>query len=594
MKNVKFEEIIIKDFMSIGDKEVKIPFSEGLNFITGYNEDANSYNGVGKTTIINAFFYCLFGTLYGDNSGKLKNADIINNVTGNTPVVKVKVTSDDVSYEIVRQVKPSKCLIYREGKAENQNFSIAETNEEIIRIVYGDSEVYSNIIIMDSDSKTFLLKEPSKKTKFIENVFSLGVFSKMHKDATKEFGEKSKELSVASAERNQISSFLDKLIYNRDNFSKEKLSRIKTEEDKISQYKRAYDDLKSKFPESQEEILTNLKEKIFNIKERLQKGESAKLKSSHKIDTFNLEIRELKTKIINPEDLVCRTCKRPLDSHNKEDIERENSSVYESISEKEKELSEYKESTHNKIISGISILNEKVRNLTTEVNEKNKLHNLFLSQESNFKEIESRITSCESSIENIKLEPNPYVSDIETYEKNLKDKDDFLSEIEEEVEVLNYVKYLCSPEGVKAHILSKIVDLFNSSLKSYLVELNSEFNIEFDQFFDAHITNSNGADVSYHSLSGGERKRVELACIFAFKEIRRLQSNININVSMMDELLDSALCSTGISKAIEILERTSKENEESIFIITHKAEQIEGIDKKTFNLVKKNGITSLE
>lgn len=592
MKDVIFKGITISNFMSIGEVPVYIPFGVGLNFLTGINEDADSFNGVGKTTIINAFYYCLFSSLYGDNSGKLKNADIINNVTGGSPVVKIDLSSDSVDYSITRSSKPSKCVIERDGNIENQNFSISETNEEIVRIVAGDSEVYSNIIIMDSDSRPFLLKEPSKKTKFIENVFSLGVFSRMHKDAVKEYGEKNKQLSISTAEKNQVSSFLERLIQNKNNFESDKDSRIKKEQDLVLQYNKEYEDLKSKVPQSQDEEINKINEEISTIKERLQKGETAKTTYSHKIDTVNIEIRNLRSKLTDPADLVCRTCKRPLSSHNQEDIEKENKSINQEISKLQDSIKETKE-TLNKIVRGINTLNSKVRELSLEVDKKKKLHEVFLSQESKFKELESKIQSSENKIESIKTESNPYIQDISKYETDLEEKEKEEAEIEEEVEVLNYVKYLCSPEGVKAHIISKIVNLFNATLQSFLIELESEFKIEFNEFFEETITNSAGADVSYHSLSGGERKRLSLACIFAFREIRRLQSGININVVLMDELLDSALCSNGISNALDILDRSAKEHSESIFIITHKMDQIQNVEANTFTLVKKNKVTSL-
>lgn len=595
MKKVEFKKITIKNFMSVGSQEIEVPFETGLNFITGYNEDTGSYNGVGKTTIINAFFFCLFGTLYGDNSGKLKLGAVVNNITRETPsCVKISLNSDGVDYEIIRQAHPSKCVILRDGNPENQNFSIAETNEEISRIVYGDADVYSNVIIMDSDSKPFILKEPSKRAKFIENVFSLEVFSKLHKDAVKEYGDKTKALSVATAEKNQVESFLDKLKYNRDNFEIDKTKRISEEERKIETYKKQFDELSSKFPQSQEEKIRELKDAHVEMSGKLNQVKEAKIKVDSKIESIKNDIKHLKSGLVNPDDLVCRLCKRPLDDHNRDEIEKENAKVQESIDSKMDELMKYEAEQGAKVKKAISAITAKLNDINSEISKAQTAHNLFLTQESTFKSLEDKIRSSESAIESIKKESNPYVGDIDGYEKDLKEKTEICSHISQEIEVLNYVKYICSPEGIKAFILSKIVKLFNESLEKYLIELNSEFKVTFDEFFEEHIVNANGAEVSYHSLSGGERKRVVLACIFAFRDIRRIQSNISINVSFMDELIDSALCSSGINKTMEILERSAIDNDEAIFIITHKMDQIDAVDKKIFNLVKRGGITTLE
>lgn len=594
MKNVNFKKLKIQNFMSVGNDPIEINFDSGLNFITGYNRDENSYNGVGKTTIINSFFYCLFGTLYGDNSGKLKQSDIINNVVGGSPSVELEFESDSNSYKIVRSAKPSKCVIYRNGSEENQNFSIAETNDEICRIINGDSEIYSSIIIMDSDSKPFLLKERSKKIKFIENIFSLGVFSKMHKDVIKEYSEKTKELAVKKSEETQIRGFIENTKQNSKLFEDNKIKKKKEFTDALELISSKLSSIKAVTPEDQTNLILDQKNNLTTLKERLSKGQYALLETDLKINNKLSEITRLKSTLTNPNDLICRTCKRPLDeSHSKEELLKENSKIESNIFNVETELApiyEFKE----KVKTGISIVESKIKTIENNILDLDKKQLLFKSQEQNILMLESKINELKIQLETTNKEKNPYENDIIKYNNTLKDVSGEVEVLVEDVEILDYVKYICSPEGVKAHIISKIVTLFNTKLLGYLATLGSPFKIEFDEFFDAIIKNSRGAEVSYHSLSGGERKRVELACLFAFRDIRRIQSNISINVTFLDELLDSALCSTGIEKAINILKESAEANKESIFIITHRASQIETVESsKTYNLERIKGVTKL-
>ena len=217
-----------------------------------------------------------------------------------------------------------------------------------------------------------------------------------------------------------------------------------------------------------------------------------------------------------------------------------------------------------------------------------------------FKSIEGKINSLEDLIDKNKTEienksnaDNPFKQNLDRIIEEEKTKVSEVEDLEEELEILDHVKYLCSPEGVKSHIISKIVSLFNAKLNHYLDILSSPCHIEFDEFFEAKITNTKGSEVSYHSLSGGERKRVDISLLFAFRDIRKMQSNISINVAMLDELFDSALCSNGISKSIEILNNSISDSDESISIITHRLSQIDHDDHNIIYLEKENGITRM-
>ena len=258
----------------------------------------------------------------------------------------------------------------------------------------------------------------------------------------------------------------------------------------------------------------------------------------------------VKKTLISPDALMCNACKRPFDDHSPEDIEAENDKINESILELKDTLPSAEEK-HNKILVGITKLNQMLVKDKAELRTIKTLQSEFDNLETQIANLNNKIDSFREKIIEIGDEENPFEASIDTRDDEISTKTDLVSALEEEVEILDYVKYLCSPEGVKAHILSKIVELFNAKLNYYLSVLTTPFTIKFDQYFDETITNDNGAEVSYHSLSGGERKRVDLSMLFAFKDLRRMQSNINVNVTMFDEILDSAICNVGINKAIQ-------------------------------------------
>ena len=180
MKNIIFEKLVIKNFLSVGVVPVTINFKPGLHGITGRNLDqVDRRNGVGKSTIPDAFHFALFGTTLRE----LKKEFIINNITGKTCEVSLtfKVTQgkNTDSYEIIRTLEPSKCYLYKNNQDITRD-SISNTTEYISSIIHSNSEVFQNCVIMTvNNTVPFMAKKKIDKRKFIEGIFNLEVFSRM-------------------------------------------------------------------------------------------------------------------------------------------------------------------------------------------------------------------------------------------------------------------------------------------------------------------------------------------------------------------------------------------------------------------------------
>jgi DNA repair exonuclease SbcCD ATPase subunit len=149
MKYVDFKSIEIKNFLSIGEEPVIINFNKGLNVITGINRDKEGRrNGVGKSTIVDAIFYSIFGETIRD----LKKNHIVNNITNSTGYLKLCLTVDDPYYGvnefvIVRTINPSKCYIYKNGIDKTLD-SISNNNEYIQRLISASPDIFKSCVFM--------------------------------------------------------------------------------------------------------------------------------------------------------------------------------------------------------------------------------------------------------------------------------------------------------------------------------------------------------------------------------------------------------------------------------------------------------------
>ena len=140
------------------------------------------------------------------------------------------------------------------------------------------------------------------------------------------------------------------------------------------------------------------------------------------------------------------------------------------------------------------------------------------------------------------------------------------------------------------------MQVFNSKLAYYLSKMDANCLCIFNEYFEEEIVDEKGKVCSYYNFSGAERKNIDLACLFAFMDIRRLQGSVAYNFSVYDELLDSSLDERGVDLVLNILRERVEAYQECIMIISHRKESVKiGSHYKNpgevIYLEKENGIT---
>jgi DNA repair exonuclease SbcCD ATPase subunit len=178
----------------------------------------------------------------------------------------------------------------------------------------------------------------------------------------------------------------------------------------------------------------------------------------------------------------------------------------------------------------------------------------------------------------------------ETTERvNTADKN--IEQYRKQISKLDIVKYIVSEEGVKSYIVQKLLDLLNSKLLHYLRKLDSNSICLFNEYFEEEILNEKNKVCSYFNFSGAERKSIDLACLFTFSDIRRMQGGVKYNICIYDELFDSSFDERGVELVTEILQERVEELDECCVIISHRKESIKAVTGDVIYLQKENGIT---
>ena len=597
MKKIIFNNIKIKNFLSIGDSVFELTFQNGINLITGENKDRGGKNGVGKSTIADAIYWNLFGNTIRE----LKKDKVQHNKNNKecrvTLNFSVESEKDTKNYEIIRILNPSKVEIHCDGSDITPS-TILKSDELIKKIISANEEVFNNVVLMSSDNTLpFMAQKKVDKRKFIEGILQLNIFSEMLSKTRSDYNETKKQNDIECNNFINLQKNLEIFEQQSKAETEDKEKTLKNWEYTIECNLKTIEELKNKnFPEIKEieDQVNKLEtEKLIKLKQFLKKTNIDNSENNSKKYTLIADIKNFKKekqKILDKGN-VCPTCNR---EYCKDDIETINSKIVELdgfIETNEIHLDEVNKKC-SEIQDKIQTIEDGIDKVEVKIKELNKFKQLIVTNKNKIHELENhnRIASYQiKELEDKKVISN---TNIESYKKQIEEKETQLKKIKKELCILEDVKFIVSEEGVKTFIVKKMIDVLNSRLNFYLNELNAPCKFVFDEFFEETIYNNNGNECSYYNFSGGERKRIDVAILFMFQDMLRLQSNTSFSLNIYDELFDSALDEVGVEKILTILKQKVEKHKESIYIISHKNNTRNTVDNVIL-LEKVNGETKL-
>lgn len=591
-KKIIFERLVIKNFLSIGEDPVVVDFKPGVNVITGSNKDQlDRRNGIGKSTITDAFSFVLFGQTLRD----LKKEFIINNVTNKTAEVtlifKVILGDSIKKYELYRSIDPSKFFLY-EDDIDVTRDSMVNTTEYLQNILNITPEIFQNCIVMAiNNTVPFMAKKKIEKRKFIESIFNLEVFSRMNSSLKEEYNEVKRSFEVNLGKGDELRALLQKIETQKGTQAKEIEERKSKLNKRLDEYRQQKFDYEQKLSSFKEINLDDVNAKIVELKEK-EKAVNDEISLNHK----NVATLETKREYalsnytkIGTESETCPVCLRGIDVDNKnhtrakkKEIKQEMDTITLSIKQEEDTL-KLLEEKRNKINTGIKSLENIISKKRLQDQQKTHLKN-------SIKVVGTQIKDTETDIENIKFD-NTFATIIEETQTKIREINQETEHKGNLINTLDTVKFVISEEGVKSFIVKKILKLFNSKLGYYLRRLNSTAIITFNEYFEETVVNEKGKLTCYDNYSGAEKKVIDLAIMFTFLDMLKLQGNVFYNLQMYDELLDTSLDETGVEMVLGVLNQFTTNTELGIYIISHRKECSKISSNDIVYLEKVNGIT---
>lgn len=593
MKQVNFKRVAIQHFLSVGEEPVVVDFSKGLHVITGTNKDKpDRRNAIGKSTIADSIYFAIFG----DTLRELKKDLIPNNITGGRTHVELDfevVTAKETSkYKVIRHLNPSKVLIFKD-QVDITRDSIANTNKFICDVTSATPSIFQNCVIMTvNNAVPFMAKSKIEKRKFIEDIFGMEVFSQMLAQLRVECNDLKRDHDIVQATLVEVKN-------QNNNFVKQKEAALTKREEK----KQVYVERKDNNIIEKERLNTRLNEfedvDTSKIEERIKHYTNTLVTVEEKISEKTVEVSTKKAELshsksaynkIGTDEAACPVCLRPMEDHDVEYMEKEKSILRSKL---------IKFGDDIKLLSeGLDKAKEaKAKCMQIIQNNNNKLSEAKLANQKR-ESIQQRINQLDDWLEELEVDLKS-VGSTETdfdnliieSEKRLKDTEDKVESFRKDLSKLDIVKYVVSEEGVKSFIVNKLLELLNNKLLTYLRKLDSNSICIFNEYFEEEITNEKNKICSYFNFSGAERKSIDLACLFTFSDMRRMQGGVKYNLAIYDELFDSSFDEKGIELVTQILQERTEELDECSIVISHRKESIKAVTGEVIYIEKENGIS---
>ena len=593
MKRVEFKKVSIVNFLSVGEDPVTVEFTKGLHIITGSNKDKPARrNAIGKSTIADSIYFSIFG----DTLREIKKDLIPNNLTNGKTHVEldfdVITPSGKNEYKVIRNLTPSKVFIYKNGIDKTRD-SISNTNKYICDVLSASPAIFQNCVIMTvNNAIPFMAKNKVEKRKFIEDIFGMEVFSQMLSALRTEYNEVKRDHDTEVTKLDEVNTS-----FNNYNNQKEKLLQKRAHKKELyttrqSNNQKELNLLKEQISALQEVNVEEVSQSIDRYKGKLVECEDKIDKYIEGISSAKSEVGHVKEKYkkLGTDEDVCPVCLRPIEEHDTTKIAEEKQKLKETI---ERMVRDIKEVTVS--LDRARDVKKKIQTSITQYNNKLADNKVTIQKKQNTNDRINQLNEWQSELkvdlETINKTETDFDTIIDETQLRLTDLETKVKEYRDAISKLDIVKYVVSEEGVKSYIVNKLLELLNSKLLHYLKRLDSNSICLFNEYFEEEILNEKNKLCSYFNFSGAERKSIDLACLFTFSDIRRLQGGVQYNIAIYDELFDSSFDEKGIELITQILQDRVEELNECSIVISHRKESIKAVTGEVVYLVKENGIT---
>ena len=539
-----------KNFLSTGNNFTEIKLNKHKT------TSISGENGSGKTTMLDAIVFALFGKAYRN----INIPQLPNSINKKDCMVELYFNIGENEYKIRRGLAPkifeiykNKILIDQDSKSKDYQRML---EEQILRMNY---KSFCQVVILGSTNYIpFMRLTAAERRSVVENLLDINVFSTMN---TLLKGKKSLLNEQLRLIEGKMEILKEKIDLQKDHIKLMENQKIKKEQETGNKQKELKDKknrLSSEIEVLEKNIEQNLnkilhKDKEQNVLNTLTSDLLLLSKSISKIEKEINSIEKLST---------CFVCSQDVDNELKEKLKL---TKIQELDKQNKDFSTIEES--------LSKLKEKIKKYDD-------IQEILKKDRSELSEAKASIRAIDQQLNDIKVS----VTDIAQEEIDaLKQKmniyidqgKELIKEKQEIKDNLHYYKialYLLKDSGIKSKIIKHYLPIMNKVINRYLSEMNFFVQFELDEEFKETIKSRNRDIFSYENFSEGEKRKIDLALLFAWRKISQVKNSLNCNLLIFDEILDGSLDDNATKLLLSILEMI--DNDSNIFVISHKSKDI--------------------
>ena len=546
---IQFKEVRYKNLLSSGNSWTSLKLDKDRTTLI------SGTNGSGKSTLLDAI---VFG-LYGKAFRKINKNQLINSINGRETLIEVIFQIGQSTYMVRRGIKPSVFEIWKNGELINQDAAKrdyqAYLEQNILNLNY---KSFNQIVVLGSATYVpFMELAPGTRREIIEDLLDIQVFSTMNTLLKEKVSDNKEYITENSYQRDIFKTKLDS--------AKDHNASIrKIREDEVEKIREKMNEHISKIESEKEAILQiedNIEELIKTISDKAEIKQKKEKANSIYLE-LNSSLKNHKKELMFYHDHDnCPTCKQGIEHTFKENIVTEKGTKIQELTQGLEDLSVKIEGYNNRL-EEISKVEDEITKWNLTIGD----HRATIKVSKNaLISYKNELTKAEENVEAIDN------SQLEKLVEELNKIEDNQTVLFEEKEVLNIVQTMLKDGGIKSRIIRQYIPVMNKLINKYLGAFDLFVDFQLDENFNEIIKSRFRDTFSYASFSEGEKLRITLSIMLAWRSVAKLRNSVSTNLLLLDETLDGALDGTGIENLIETLHNLN--SDDNIFVISHRGHQ---------------------
>jgi DNA repair exonuclease SbcCD ATPase subunit len=515
-------------------------------------------NGAGKTTLLDALTFVLYGKPYRN----INLPQLVNTINGKDCLVEIEFGVNGSDYKVVRGQSPKVFVMFKDGKEIEQTANAKDyqhiLESQILKMNY---KTFCQVVILGSTNYIPFMRLPAAdRRNIVENLLDIDVFSKMNDMLKGRLTGAKDSLRTVESDIATLKLRMDakrEFIQKTEEKSDSQLESYAASEREENANLQA---LVEKKAQIQEEI-ASLLESVVDVEKR--RDSLSQMNALKKQMTTGVK-KAQDEKTFYEENADCPVCKSSLSEEFRQDM----------IGKKASRESELQEA--------LDRMTRMIEESRKELDEKNDILSAIDGKKQESHRTDSAITGAKKYIRQLQELADKTRRDRES----LQSERDALSAIERDgdaaedrrkelvgdMHTMEIAAVLLKDSGIKRKIIRKYIPALNKIINKYLISMDFFAQFTLNEEFTEIIKSRHRDEFSYENFSEGEKLRIDLSLLLAWRDIARMKNCANTNLLILDEVFDSSLDAVGTEEVMKILQSMGSTN--NVFVISHKADQL--------------------